>query len=107
MHATKPPARVQALLLAARPDIQQLPGFGGLMLNSAAAQAKLTLIMRLELPLAGIANRLCPYAQLIPRAPHEKFCKDPSQVRACVGWFLCAAHYRRQGACLIRSAGRN
>jgi len=84
MHArcNRLPLDLQALLLSAREGIRRLPSFGGLILNSAAAQAKLTLVMRLELPLAGIANRLCPYAQLIPRAPHEKFCKDRSQVRA-------------------------
>ena len=55
----------------------------GVILNAAAIGANLSTVMRIQLPLAGLANMLVPNLEIVPTISPEKFCRDPEEVRFC------------------------
>lgn len=52
----------------------------GVILTAAAMGATLTTVMRIQRPLAGLANMLVPNLEIVPTMSPEKFCRDPEEV---------------------------
>lgn len=52
----------------------------GIILNAAAIGANLTTVMRIQLPLAGLANMIVPNLEIVPTISQDKFCRDPEEV---------------------------
>ena len=68
------------------------PKVKGVILNAAAMDATRTVVMRIQEPLAGLANILAPNLEIVPTISPDKFCRDPEQVRT-----QKSEHHTREG----------
>eukprot|EP00892_Ulva_mutabilis_P009446 jgi/Ulvmu1/6874/UM031_0079.1 len=70
-----------SVLMAMKPPAKDFTSIKGVILNAAAMDATRTLVMRIQEPLAGLANILVPNMALVPRLSPDKFCRDPEQAK--------------------------
>ena len=90
---------LQEIILASRPEVQALPALRGLILVAAAADAKRSLVMRLQEPFAHLANMIVPHARLVPRLPPEYFTRSEEWVRCQSGGMLGTDCHCKPTAC--------
>jgi hypothetical protein len=71
---------MQTVLMALEPTVRHLPMLKGAILNASAIDATRTPAMRIQEPLADLANLFIPTVGIVPTSPPERYHRDPEQV---------------------------